>query len=339
MSAALCLAPPLPAAGSARPAAKPPTIVVLRAREVTGILPRSGQMVRSAAGGAVYLVLAVHRLRTAGEPNSERVRFTLRKLRKDERPADEPVLPWPAAKAAPAPVQRVQEPPAISIAPLPAKPAGGEKSPSQTGAAARRAKRRAKQRRNRRPAPGIGAVPEVTQQAVRDAKGTVIRPPLVTMASWRDPEDRNTASAHAKLVRGWVTTDSIAWLAKRNRKITDDHVAAADCYRLAYERAHRSPGAANLIRTDGGGGGAGPTDDTARAVRAWRRVQATLSDDARSLLAAVVLNRGVVGAWADQWGLEPEYAVGFLIGVLEQLATYYRGEIEKRRRDGVVMED
>lgn len=338
MSAALCLAPPLPAAGSARPAAKPPTIVVLRAREVTGILPRSGQMVRSAAGGAVYLVLAVHRLRTAGEPNSERVRFTLRKLRKDERPADEPVLPWPADKAAPARVQPVEPAAALNPPSAPAKPASGEKSPSQTGGDRRRAKRRAKQRRGARQITGTAVPEEVAQRAVRDEKGAVIRPPLVSMASWRDPEDRNTASAHAKLVRGWVTTDSVAWLARRNRKIKDEHVHAADCYRLAWERAHRSPGAASLIRTDGGGGGGGPTDDAARAVRAWRRVQQTLSADARSLLAAVVLNRGLVGAWAEQWGLDSEYAVGFLIAVLDQLATYYRGEIEKRRRDGVVME-
>jgi hypothetical protein len=339
MSAALCLAPPLPGAGSARPAAKPPTIIVLRAREVNGILPRSGQMVRSAGGGAVFLVLAVARVRTAGEPDSERVRFTLRKLRKDERPADEPILPWPAATAPAARVQRPAPAPAIVPPAASAKPAGGEKSASHSGAERRRLKRRAKQRRDRRGGPSGDAVPAITQSAVRDERGLVIRPPLVSAASWRDPDDRNTASAHAKLVRGWVTTDSIAWLAKRNRKITDDHVAAADCYRLAWERAHRSPGAASLIRTDGGGGGGGPTDDAARAVRAWRRVQATLSKDARSLLSAVVLNRGLVGAWAEMWGLEPEYAVGFLIGVLEQLATYYRGEIEKRRRDGVVMED
>lgn len=337
MSAALCLAPPVAAEGARRVAPREPTIVVLRARDVTGILPRSGQIVRSAGGGAVYLVLAVHRVRTAGEPKSARVRFTLRKLRKTEIPADEPVLPWPAAKPSHEPVQQASCTAAIGVAASPSKPASSEKTASHSGAERRRAKRRAKQRRGSRQVP-VDALPE-TARVVRDAKGTVLRPPLISTASWRDPEDRNLSSAHAKTVRGWVATDSIAWLAKRNRKITDDHVAAADCYRLAWERAHRSPGSASLIRTDGGSGGDGPTDDAASAVRAWNRVQARLSEDARSLLAAVVLNRGLVSAWADQWGLDSEYAVGFLIAVLDQLATYYRGEIEKRRRDGVVMED
>lgn len=339
MNAMLCLAAARPAAPSSRSVTpREPTIAILRARDVTGILPRSGQMVRSAGGGAVYLVLAVHRVRTAGEPDSARVRMTLRKLRKAEQPEDEPVLPWPAAKAPTAPVERVEEPAATALAADSAKPASAKKTASLSHAERRRAKRRSKQRRGVRAVPET-AVPEVTQRAIRDAAGAIIRPPLVAPASWRDPEDRNTASAHARLVRGWATTDSISWLAKRNRKITQDHIDAADCYRLAFEKAHRSPGAASLFRADGGSGEGGLTEAAERGLRAWRRVQGTLSPDARSILEAVVLNRGLVSDWARQWGKREEYAVGFLIAVLDQLATYYRGEIEKRRGSGMVMED
>ncbi len=182
------------------------------------------------------------------------------------------------------------------------------------------------------------AVQKIQREPVVDkATGKVIRPPRVAESYWRDPDDvRPDTSKKARLVRGWVAADSLVYLKRFNAKITDDHIMAADCYREAWERAHRSPTAVAWdtipAQTDPR---RTPAEAALIAVAAWRRIQRAFMPDERSVLAAVVLERGHISAWAEEWGAHRAYAMGFLIGVLEHLVSYFRSEIDDRRREGL----
>jgi len=303
-------------------------------------VPAKGRLVRSKTGRIVYRVEAVSLHRRVDQPVTKaRVRLVLRRLRAAEIPEGEDVLSWPVA----APARAASAPPA------PPQPDGQEEATSAPvgaprpagGAAARRARQRGRQTQRgayRPPDAATLAIPEASRQDVRDAAGRLIRPARVERQSWRDPEDTNVSAGSPKLVRGWVASDGIARLAQINSHITEDMVVAADCYRMAWERAHRSPGGARFERYDGGDATRGPTDEQMMAIRAWQQVQAILHADARSLLESVVLRRGYVSDWAIEWGAAREYAVGLLIGVLGQLVVYYWGAIQEIRNDRVVME-
>jgi hypothetical protein len=74
-----------------------PRTITLRARLVTPDLV-AGALVAGVNGRTIYRILAVTRLRTAGDPAAaDRVRLVLHRLAADQVPAGEAVLPWPRA--------------------------------------------------------------------------------------------------------------------------------------------------------------------------------------------------------------------------------------------------
>jgi hypothetical protein len=83
-----------------------PRTITLRARLVTPDLV-AGALVAGVNGRTIYRILAVTRVRTAGDPAADRVRLVLRRLARDQVGAGETVSPWPRA---PRPARRTAAP-------------------------------------------------------------------------------------------------------------------------------------------------------------------------------------------------------------------------------------
>ena len=95
--------------------------------------------------------------------------------------------------------------------------------------------------------PHESPIPKAQRDAVKDAAGRVVRPPLVMRDSWADPDDTNYRAKSPRQVEGERRFDSLRTMNARSpNEITGVHLRCAEKYRDLVEATTGARGGADL---------------------------------------------------------------------------------------------
>lgn len=316
---------------------RPTTVTVHSYRRFafgSGPIPVAGSVIASKSGKTMLHVVKTTTFRRSGEPiGKDLIRMELRRLPKDSVAIG--ALPWPIL-------------PKVVPIPRTVDVATQFKSlvkmvPEVTASRSRKQRKRNAMRvRHVSMIAQESLIPRAQLDAVMK-DGEVVCPPKVAAAVWRDPDDTNRSSRTPKLSHGYRRSDPLVKWAMENKSIIGrEEVAAADCYRLAYELGpcQAMPNGRSLSFVDRQFSSAsGPTEIRLQRMRDWTYVQSLLANDAKAILFAVVLNRTSISKWAADRGGDRRHWSGTLCAILKQLYVIYRDDVDASlKQDGSVLD-
>lgn len=182
--------------------------------------------------------------------------------------------------------------------------------------------------------PRVRATPTDAQGPARvrqlqQGRGAVMR------ASWRDPDDLRPNARRAREITGWRTFCPLRRMAlARGSQIDEQHIVAADLFRLTYDRATIGESGTTMMPI--GSGIAGPRSGPAAgalagvaAARDVQRVKRRFPETQWLMLVFVVLQNRTLAAWCGLLqDTNPQVEMGRLLSALEMLVEHYRFEVD-----------
>jgi hypothetical protein len=185
-------------------------------------------------------------------------------------------------------------------------------------------------------------VPEITRE--------VGHPAQVSIATWRDPvQIAHGSERQAREVRGYRRSDVLRRMKARGCRISDEHIAAAEKVRIAYEVATigLTPGGLGIYAGAGIRHGSGPRGGLSAAqqfeVACWtnyRRVVRRIGPAQEEILVWVVLCNHDISSWCERIAqrtgrrVDRKIETGRLLALLDMLVEHYASEIAEDRLMG-----
>jgi hypothetical protein len=282
------------------------TVLTLRARRLTGEPPRAGELMASATGKTVYRILAVTRVRTAGDPLGERYRLACDRLRQAEVPDGATIHPWRWDRRAP------RQPPA--------QPCAGSSAATRIPPTPQNACRPPPRPRTR----GVEETtvadlgPGLRRRAVRDRAGRLLREVDVEVDDRAvDPRNPN------RRLRRAYRVDPVELL-RRSGTIGAREMDAAGELRRQLERIAPPLGAGMASRISVSGFLIEPiTDQHIRACRKLREASTVLGVLWGPVLWVCL--GGTVRGYCDQWRVGTHQASDLIATGMGRLADHLYG--------------